>query len=84
MMATGSVEIRLLIGKSFEPAMFFDTGAQGDYVAELLKRRFRHSAGGGLRYLTPIGPAGLVYGFKLPYEGNRAPGRFHFTLGYTF
>ena len=47
-------------------------------------KSFRPSAGAGLRYITPIGPIGFLYGFKLDREDEESLGRLHFSLGYTF
>jgi outer membrane protein insertion porin family len=45
---------------------------------------FRSSVGIGLRYVTPIGPMGLLYGYKLNRKEGESPGKFHFSIGYTF
>ncbi|MGC9324793.1 MAG: BamA/TamA family outer membrane protein, partial [Desulfomonilia bacterium] len=42
------------------------------------------SVGAGLRYITPIGPIGILYGHKLERNPSESPGRFHFSVGYTF
>ncbi|NJL58609.1 MAG: BamA/TamA family outer membrane protein [Desulfobacteraceae bacterium] len=54
-----------------------DTSYDGDTA-------FRSSAGFGLRYITPIGPIGFLYGFKLDHEPGEDAGRLHFSVGYTF
>ena len=46
--------------------------------------RFRSSVGLGLRYITPIGPMGLLYGHKLDREEGESAGRFHLSIGYSF
>ena len=46
--------------------------------------RFRASVGLGLRYITPIGPMGLLYGHKLDREEGDSAGRFHLSIGYSF
>jgi outer membrane protein insertion porin family len=38
----------------------------------------------GLRYITPIGPIGFLYGFKLDPKDGESAGRLHFAMGYTF
>jgi len=38
----------------------------------------------GLRYITPIGAMGFLYGMKLDPEDGESPKRLHFSIGYTF
>ncbi len=81
-----SVEARIDIGLNFELPLFYDVGRIEDSF-DFSRDEFRSSAGFGLRYLTPIGPIGLLYGFKLNRK-QRKPGeeigKLHFSLGYTF
>lgn len=80
----GSIEARIDLGLNFELPLFFDIGRiQNSF--DITMDQFRYSAGLGLRYITPIGPVGLLYGFKLNGKRNKKDyGRFHFSLGYTF
>jgi outer membrane protein insertion porin family len=45
---------------------------------------FRRSAGLGLRYITPIGPLSLDYGFKLDRRSGESIGAVHFSVGVMF
>ena len=45
---------------------------------------FRHSAGPGLRYMTPVGPISLDYGFKLDRRTGESIGEVHFSISGTF
>ena len=45
---------------------------------------FRHSVGPGLRYMTPVGPISLDYGFKLDRRGGESIGEVHFSISGTF
>lgn len=82
---SGSVETRIDLGRQVELTCFYDAGrvgrplepGQGD-------DGLRHSVGIGIRYLTPIGPVGLLYGHKLDRGDGEDAGRFHFSIGYTF
>ncbi len=79
----GSLEARLDLGKNFELTLFYDIG-RVDKIDYDIESAFRSTAGFGLRYITPIGPIGFLYGIKLdPLEGE-SKGRFHFSMGYTF
>ena len=80
----GSMEARIDLGHNFELATFYDVGAVGDMYDETISDAFRSSIGAGLRYVTPIGPIGLLYGIKLDRKPGESAGRLHFSIGYTF
>ncbi|MDT8273208.1 MAG: BamA/TamA family outer membrane protein, partial [Desulfomonilia bacterium] len=79
-----SVEARIELRYKFELTCFFDTGSVRKPAIENISEDFRSSVGAGLRYITPIGPIGFLYGYKLDREPSESPGRFHFSVGYTF
>jgi outer membrane protein insertion porin family len=81
---SGTVEARIDLGNQIELCLFTDTGSLSRYQTDTIPDGFRSSAGLGFRYLTPVGPIGLVYGFKLDREPGENPGRFHVSIGYTF
>jgi outer membrane protein insertion porin family len=67
--------------------VFFDTGriyeTEDDIdfnVADL-----RKSAGGGIRWLSPMGPLDIEYGFILdPKDTDHGPGNFEFSMASSF
>ncbi|MDD5722822.1 MAG: outer membrane protein assembly factor BamA [Syntrophales bacterium] len=79
-----SVEARINLGRNFELPCFFDTGTVEDSLGAIGSGNFRSSIGMGLRYITPIGPIGILYGIKLNPREEESRGRFHFSIGYTF
>ena len=81
---TGSLEARIDLGYNLELATFYDIGAVQDTLLDEGLDTFRSSVGLGLRYITPIGPIGLVYGHKLDPQDGESSGRFHFSIGYSF
>ena len=81
---SGTIEARIDLGNQIELCLFADSGSLSQYQTSDIPNGFRTSVGIGLRYLTPIGPVGLVYGFKLDPEPGETPGRFHISIGYTF
>lgn len=82
---SASIEARIDIGYNFELALFTDVGRLEKELLPLSAAQFRTSAGTGIRYITPIGPIGVLYGWKLDHEaGDIGTGAFHFSLGYTF
>ncbi|MCF8029001.1 MAG: outer membrane protein assembly factor BamA [Desulfobacteraceae bacterium] len=80
----GSTEARFDLGLNLEAAVFLDTGAVRNPLSDAGNDDFRTSAGLGLRYITPIGPVGAMYGWKLDRREGESPGAFHFAIGYTF
>ncbi|MFC1896545.1 outer membrane protein assembly factor, partial [Thermodesulfobacteriota bacterium] len=80
----GSVEARIDLGRSFEWTFFIDGGELADSFGDMGRESIRFSAGGGLRYITPVGPIGFLYGVKLDRQPGESDGRLHFSIGYTF
>ncbi len=80
----GSLEARIDLGMNIELTTFFDVGSVKDAEVDEGSDRFRASVGLGLRYITPIGPMGLLYGHKLDREEGESAGRFHLSIGYSF
>jgi outer membrane protein insertion porin family len=80
----GSIEARYNIVGNFELAAFYDTGTVRNALRDEGSDDWRSSAGLGLRYHTPIGPVGLMHGWKLDRKEGESSGAFHFSIGYTF
>ncbi len=80
----GTVEARIDIGGNFELNTFYDIGTVSDTFSDTASEEYRSTAGAGLRYMTPIGPIGFLYGVKLDRQDGEDFGRFHFSVGYTF
>ncbi|MBN1601776.1 MAG: BamA/TamA family outer membrane protein [Chitinispirillaceae bacterium] len=81
---SATLEARITLGFNFELAAFTDAGRLGNELSSISVEQFRFSAGGGVRYLTPIGPIGLLYGRKINKKNDKDVGAFHFSIGYTF
>lgn len=80
----GSMESRIDLGRNLELALFYDIGRVDNMYVETVPDKTRSSVGVGLRYITPIGAMGFLYGMKLDPEDGESPGRLHFSIGYTF
>jgi outer membrane protein insertion porin family len=83
-MVAGSVEARIDLGRNVEFTLFYDVGYVSSTYVESVSNDTRSSVGAGLRYITPVGPIGFLYGIKLEPEADESPGRIHFSIGYTF
>ena len=84
MISSATIEARIAVGGPFELALFTDVGRLEDDLMSIAPNQFRFSAGAGIRYVTPIGPVGILYGWKLSPLPDEDIGAFHFSLGYTF
>ncbi|WP_456397687.1 BamA/OMP85 family outer membrane protein [Desulfurobacterium sp.] len=79
-----SIELRYNILKELQIAVFCDTGDVFPDVSDFTFDGWYSSVGLGFRYLTPVGPLRVDYGYKLkPIEGQ-GRGRFHISFGFPF
>ncbi|MBI5016689.1 MAG: outer membrane protein assembly factor BamA [Deltaproteobacteria bacterium] len=84
-MVNARAELRFPLWKSLGGDLFWDAGNVWNRKAD--KPNYldlRKGAGGGLRYLTPIGPIALDLGFKLDRKEGEAPSAWNFTIGNVF
>ncbi len=81
-----SVEGRIYLGYNVELTIFYDAGKLSCLSNEIEEGEgeLRSSSGLGLRYITPIGPVGIMWGYKLDRRVEEAPDRWHFSMGYSF
>ena len=85
----GHAELRFPLYKGFKGALFLDGGQVADSLSGSAPANWKYGAGGGLRYLTPVGPIRLDFGYKLNPEKPTAVAkadtwRIHFTIGEAF
>jgi outer membrane protein insertion porin family len=80
----GTIEARIDIGKNLELPIFLDAGSLRDTTSPAGNEDFKFTLGSGLRYMTPVGPVGLLYGYRLNPDTGEDSGRIHFSIGYTF
>jgi outer membrane protein assembly complex protein YaeT len=88
----GSSELRLPLFGKFGAVAFLDYGNVWANSWDVDLGDMRYAAGPGLRYLTPIGPARVDFGYQLtPIDGLRVNGepekrnwRIHFSIGQAF
>lgn len=79
-----STELRIDPGFNIELPLFFDAGRLENSFSSISPYQIHTSAGTGIRYITPVGPIGLLYGWKMNQKTAEKKGMFHFSLGYTF
>lgn len=64
--------------------VFVDVGQALAEDEDIFKTEPRASAGVGLRWITPMGPFRIEWGYKLNRKGNEEPYKFEFSIGGTF
>ena len=92
-----NLEARVPIWGQLSAAAFFDTGGlflvqcsanceATNHIANnaFSWNNFRKGAGPGLRYMTPVGPISLDYGFKIDRRPGESLGQVHFSISGTF
>jgi len=77
-------EIRVPLQYGFIVALFADAGSV--WINRLPGSAFdlRKTSGLGLRYVTPIGPIALDYGWKIDRRAGESGSEWHFTIGSVF
>jgi outer membrane protein assembly complex protein YaeT len=91
-MLEGSSEVRLPLPGKFGAVAFVDYGNVWSEPWDFNVGDLRYAVGPGLRYLTPIGPARMDFGYQLnPIDNLRVNGelerrhwRVHFSIGQAF
>lgn len=75
-------EFRFPVYDSFGGVLFYDGGIV-QVSGHKLEKPYRHAAGLGIRFSTPVGPVSLDIGFKLNRIAQRKedPWRIHFFIG---
>jgi len=71
----------------FFGVVFFDTGkVYGEHASfEANPADLRQSAGGGIRWISPVGPIDIEYGYILDQkDSDHGPGQFEFSMTSTF
>jgi outer membrane protein insertion porin family len=79
-----NAELRLPLQYGFNLALFVDAGSVWLRGTQDAGFDLRESTGLGLRYVTPVGPIALDYGWKLDRREGESASEWHFTIGAVF
>jgi len=82
-----NLELQYALTREFRIFTFYDrgniwdsgTGEGGGQWMDLSD--MRHSIGAGVRFISPFGPIGVAYGFKLDQRTGEEIAEFHFSAG---
>jgi len=77
-------ELRYNLFSPVQVAIFYDAGQVFPDAKDFTISGWYSSIGAGLRYLTPVGPLRIDYGYKLKKIPGQGPGRFHLSFGFPF
>jgi len=76
-----NMELRFPVYKDFGGVAFYDGGGVWKDISDVDLTDLHHSVGMGLRYMTPIGPLRVDYGYEVSGGHDK---RIHFSVGQTF
>ncbi|MBC8286567.1 MAG: outer membrane protein assembly factor BamA [Nitrospinae bacterium] len=86
-----NLEVQYPFTKSFRGFLFYDrgnvygTGFNTNTTAKNFDLgEMRSSVGAGIRFISPFGPLGFAYGFKLDQQTGEEAAQFHFSAGSAF
>ena len=86
-----NAELQYPFTKGFRGFLFYDRGnvyGGGSDVSTTSTTwdlaNMRDSIGAGIRFLSPFGPIGFSYGFKLDQATGEEDSEFHFSAGNSF
>ncbi len=79
-----SLELRRLLCGNLEGTLFYDSGKVFPYPKDFSLSGWYSSVGFGIRYLTPVGPLRIDYGYKLKKVPGQSRGRVHISFGFPF
>jgi outer membrane protein insertion porin family len=84
MMVNLNTELRVPLRGRLIGAVFVDAGSVWFSRDPVNDFDLRETSGLGLRYLTPVGPIGIDYAWKLDRREGESAAEWHFTIGAVF
>ncbi len=79
-----SCEVRYNFTQTVQGAIFYDSGKVFEERGDFSLGNWYSSIGIGFRYITPVGPLRIDYGYKLKEVQGQGRGRFHISFGFPF
>ena len=79
-----STELLIPIFPRFRLALFFDTGNAYGFDTAFDPTNLRLGAGAGIRFISPLGPLRLDWGYNLDRKPGEKSNQFHFAVGSPF
>ncbi|GBD98323.1 outer membrane protein assembly factor BamA precursor [bacterium BMS3Abin07] len=79
-----NLELRTVLGWNFGLVFFLDGGNVWLDKSDFTLNGYKFTYGTGLRYMTPVGPVRLDYGYKLDREEGESAAEIHFSIGHAF
>lgn len=79
-----NIELRVPLPFGFSGAAFLDVGEVWLDERDVDVLDQRAAVGLGLRYITPVGPIRLDYGYKVDRQPGESIAEWHFSIGYVF
>ncbi len=74
----------LLDEMKLKGVLFFDYGGAFDHSYELSERNMRRTTGAGIRWMSPLGPLRIEWGYNLDRRENEGNDKVEFSLGGFF
>jgi outer membrane protein insertion porin family len=83
-LAVGNLELRRPVVGRLWMSLFVDVGNLWDRIESFRWTDWRVGAGGGLQFMSPVGPIRLDYGRRVIRDGEPPGGQFHLSIGYAY
>jgi outer membrane protein insertion porin family len=79
-----NIEFRYQIFWGLESVLFFDTGNVFDQSSDIALSSLKGTIGLGIRFMTPVGPIGVDYGYNIMKDDADPSSKWSFIIGHTF
>jgi outer membrane protein insertion porin family len=79
-----NIEYRYPIAWGLQGVVFFDTGNVFDDYKDVSFSNLKGTLGLGIRFMTPVGPVGVDYGYNILKTSSDPSSRWSFVIGHTF
>jgi len=84
LMVLANLEYRYPLFWGLEGVVFIDSGNVYDDTSEISLSNLKSTVGLGVRFMTPVGPVGVDYGYNFMKDDGDPRDRWSFIIGHTF